>query len=222
MPNFEDLTGQTFNQLTVVALVIPKTSPIKWTCLCSCGKSTIARGSSIKNGNTQSCGCFAKKQLSKRVTTHGARQSRLYARHTDMLSRCYNPSTKSYTKYGGRGIAVYPEWKKFEVFQLWALANGYTDEKTLDRKDTNGNYEPNNCRWTTQTIQVRNRNPFKNKTSKYIGVSWNTQYSKWDSTVGINYKVVHLGRYADEISAARARDDYIIQYNLEGFTLNFK
>jgi len=74
-----------------------------------------------------------------------------------MKNRCYNPNNKSYADYGGRGIVVCNEWRNsFEMFHDWALANGYSDKLSIDRVDVNGNYEPSNCRWATQTIQSNN------------------------------------------------------------------
>ena len=75
-----------------------------------------------------------------------------------MLTRCYNPNSKSYKHYGYRGISVCSEWlNDFYSFKDWALANGYNDTLTLDRVDVNGNYEPNNCRWATSKMQNNNR-----------------------------------------------------------------
>jgi hypothetical protein len=74
-----------------------------------------------------------------------------------MKKRCENPNNSSYKRYGDRGIRVCKEWHKFEVFYSWAMANGYVDNLSIDRKNTNGNYEPSNCRWATYKIQANNK-----------------------------------------------------------------
>ena len=221
MAAFKDLTGQTFNRLFVINEVLPRGATSIWLCKCTCGNTVAVRGSSLKSGNTQSCSCLAKEALAIRATKHGARQSKLYQIHSSMLTRCCNTKNKSYLSYGSKGITVCDDWKSFLNFREWAMNNGYQEGLSIDRVDNTQGYTPPNCRWVTQVIQVRNRTPFKNSTSKFIGVSWDRQYSKWTASVGVNYKVVHLGRFVDEVSAAKARDTYIINNKLEGFTLNF-
>lgn len=91
---------------------------------------------------------------------HGASGTRLYSIYTGMLKRCRQPSTNGYERYGGRGISVCDEWKGehgFERFREWAVSHGYADNLTLDRIDTNGNYEADNCRWSTIEEQCNNR-----------------------------------------------------------------
>lgn len=79
-----------------------------------------------------------------------------------MLYRCDNPKHISYKYYGGRGITVCDEWRQnFEAFHDWAISNGYRDDLTLDRINTDGNYEPSNCRWTTMKVQASNRRSIK-------------------------------------------------------------
>jgi hypothetical protein len=82
---------------------------------------------------------------------HGDRYTRLYRTWVNMNARCSNPKDKHFSRYMGRGIAVSPEWKDYIVFKSWAESNGYKENLTIERINVNGNYEPNNCEWITQS-----------------------------------------------------------------------
>ena len=74
-----------------------------------------------------------------------------------MKTRCYNENDKHYKNYGARGISISDEWLIFENFKDWSLNNGYDNTLTIDRKDVNGNYCPENCRWVDIFIQNNNK-----------------------------------------------------------------
>lgn len=146
-----DITGQRSGRLTAVKHIgVDKSGSIVWLWLCDCGKEKAIRVTNVKFGRTQSCGCI-------KETRHGLYGTRLYWAWTNMNQRCHNPKTSRYKNYGGRGISVCSEWATFEPFYLWATAHGYSDELSIDRINNDGNYEPNNCRWTTASVQANNR-----------------------------------------------------------------
>lgn len=81
---------------------------------------------------------------------HGLSKTRLYGIYNNMKQRCYNPNNPSYIYYGGKGITICREWlDDFENFYNWSMANGYEEDLTIDRKESNKGYCPENCRWIT-------------------------------------------------------------------------
>ena len=115
--------------------------------------------------------------------THGMSKSRLYREWSSIKRRCYNQHCKDYERYGARGIYVCVEWKNsFEAFMEWALSYGYKDNLTIERKNVDGNYEPENCLWIPFPEQCRNRR--SNRVIEYKGER--KILSEWAEELGIN------------------------------------
>lgn len=96
--------------------------------------------------------------MSEEELEKGFSKTRLYQIYYKMIDRCTKKYCRNYNNYGGRGIEVCKEWKESYIsFYKWAMNNGYNDNLTIDRIDSNGNYEPNNCRWVTYKVQNNNR-----------------------------------------------------------------
>ena len=99
-----------------------------------------------------------------------------------MRRRCNKETDRRFKDYGGRGITVCKEWDKFEAFQKWSIENGYNDNLSIDRIDTNGNYEPSNCKWSTTKEQ--NNNKRNNRILEYNGEAHNV--TEWAAILGMS------------------------------------
>lgn len=156
----KDYTGQRFGKLVVLGLSEKrgKSGHKYYRCLCDCGKEKDISASHLVTGASKSCGCGVLLALKKRNTTHGMSRSRLFTIWMGMKRRCMNPNEKSYVYYGGRGISICDEWKAdFMAFHDWSVNNGYAENLSIDRIDSDGNYEPSNCRWVPLSEQNRNK-----------------------------------------------------------------
>ena len=183
---------------------------------CFCGNEFKAIKTRVNHCLVKSCGCYTV----KRSTSHGCRKHRLYGTYKQMISRCYDVNNMNYILYGGRGIDVCNEWQDIKNF-INDMYPSFVEGLTLDRIDNNKGYSKDNCRWATQTTQCRNTRRLTNlNTSGYRGVSWDKKRNKWYATITLENKTKNLGRYDDIIEAAKARDKYIIDNNLE-HTKNF-
>ena len=188
-----------------------------------CGNEFRTNTYNVNAGLIKSCGCYKKRRVSEVNTKHGLKGTRLYTIWVDIKKRTLNPKNKRYIDYGGRGITICEEWKNdFMPFYDWAMSNGYEENKglSIDRIDNDGGYSPENCRWTTKTIQTRNQRIKKNNTSGYKGVSFVKDRLKYRAYLNVEGKKVHLGYFLTAVEGAIAYNNYIIENNLEGFILN--
>ena len=182
---FRDLTGMKFGKLTVIAHYGKnKHSHNLWYCECECGGKSTPTTASLEKGAATSCGCVKLESMKTRCITHGGTGTRLYKTYRNMLARCYNENEICFKDYGGRGIKVSEEWKDFSVFKEWAENNGYKSNLTIDRINVNGDYEPNNCRWSTREHQANNKR--NNVVVEYLG-EYKT-LSEWSKKLNLEYR----------------------------------
>lgn len=182
-----DMTGQKFGRLTVVEFAgIGRENRAMWNCKCDCGKTIVVSGKSLRNGNTNSCGCLSIENATKRIvlynTKHGCTHTRLYRIWAAMKNRCNNSKGYAYNRYGNRGIKVCEEWQTFQQFYEWAMQNGYKYGLSIDRIDNDGDYCPENCRWATAKQQDNNRS--SNKIVEYNGEKHTI--SEWADILGMH------------------------------------
>lgn len=134
-----------------------------------------------------------------------------------MKQRCQNPNNDGYAFYGALGVSVCKEWNDFSSFQLWATSSGYSDELTLDREKSTGNYEPGNCRWVDKTTQARNQKRRSTNSSGFTGVSYVARLNKYQAYLTVAYKKISLGYFLTAEQASLARQEYISKHNLMDF-----
>lgn len=188
----KDITGQKFGKLKVVSFAYTKKGNGRnyhsfYNCVCECGNACVVEGAKLRNGHTQSCGCYRHERQVEANTKHKGRYTKLYVVWCNMKGRCYNPKYQRFNTYGARGITVCEEWKNdFGTFQKWAEKNGYNPESkrgecTLDRIDNNKGYSPDNCRWVTNQIQANNKS-----TNIFITYKGKTKtLAEWSKEIGI-------------------------------------
>lgn len=154
--------GERYGRWTVLAAAgSSKNGRRLFRCRCECGTEHAAQADHLKHGRSRSCGCLSREVTGKRATTHGHTVGRRpiveYTAWCAMIQRCTNSNRDDYKHYGGRGIKVCERWRKSFAAFLADMGERPGPDYSLDRKENDGNYEPDNVRWATQAKQGRNR-----------------------------------------------------------------
>jgi hypothetical protein len=197
----KDLTGQRFGRLVAVKMLPHRLRrEVVWQFLCDCGTSVERPTGDIKRGNASSCGCLRRETSSvngigqkprllaynESTKTHGLTHSLTYFIWGGMIQRCTNPNSKSYPRYGGRGITVCARWQSsFENF-LADMGEKPDSALEIDREDNDGNYEPGNCRWVTTVVNANNRSSCRPIT--FNGPTQNIK--EWATELGTSHAAI--------------------------------
>lgn len=154
-----ELGGLQFGRWTVVRPRLRRgpLGEVYWLCLCECGRKRYVKAASLQSGRSQSCGCLHREV----VATHGMTGTLTFKSWESVKQRCLNPNAPDYPRYGGRGIKVCMRWQNsFENF-LADMGERPSRDHSLDRIDTDGDYDPSNCRWATRSEQQSNKRPYR-------------------------------------------------------------
>lgn len=183
--------GEKINRLTILEEIESVKAPNcnktyrRIRCKCDCGDIRDYYYHAVKSGKTSSCGCYQREATSERSKTHGMKGTKTYATWMCMRSRCGNENDQDFYNYGARGIKVCERWQKsFENFleDMGERPEGFT----LDRINSNGDYEPNNCRWATLKEQARNKST--NRRVTYGGQT--KTFTEWVELFGEKYSTL--------------------------------
>lgn len=215
--NFIDLRGKTFNKLYVLENedYITRNGHTYFLCQCDCGSDPkYIESHNLRIGHTKSCGCLKHEE---KIFTHGLSKTKLYRVYRGMIARCYKKYDKAYKNYGGRGIVICEEWLNqengFINFYNWAMENGYQENLTIDRKDNDGNYEPDNCRWVTGKVQSNNRR--SNNLITIDGITKNI--TQWAEEYNLCYSTIksriNRGKTGKDLIAPAQITNFRFKYN---------
>lgn len=169
------MIGERFTRLVVIErLGTTRSQKRLWRCRCDCGNDVSAATGSLRSGNTKSCGCLKLDQL----TRHGQHETRTYRIWQAMLNRCRQDQFKKYYDK----ITICERWNEFANFL--ADMGPAPDGLSIDRKDNTRGYEPENCRWATQTEQVRNTR----RRTEYEHNGQRRSLIEWAEELGISHE----------------------------------
>ncbi len=181
------VAGQRFGRLVTLAQSYPFGNNFVSDCRCDCGASVTVQCGSLRSGGTKSCGCAKSESIRAAKLRHGescrggtTQQTKEYTAWTSMRRRCGASRGSDYAKYAALGITVCERWNSFENF-LADMGRAPSPKYSIDRKDNDKGYSPDNCRWLDKKGQARNR-----RTNFFISHEGNRRtLSEWEEITGL-------------------------------------
>ncbi|VVB51663.1 GTP cyclohydrolase 1 [uncultured archaeon] len=173
-----DLSNQVFGSWTVLELCHDADKHgRRWVCRCACGTIANISQQSLTDSRSTSCGCVGNLKKGHRVhgdgsSHNGKKKAPEYSAWESMIARCTRENHPSYQDYGGRGIKVCDRWVvaaggSYENF-LADIGRRPTENHSLDRKDNDKGYSPDNCRWATKEEQWQNTRRILNPAEYHV------------------------------------------------------
>lgn len=192
-----DMSGKRYHSLVAVKPVGKMMNGnIKWLFVCDCGEECEIDGYAVRTGKQISCSACGAERSKFASITHGMSESDEFKIWTDMNTRCYNENSTSYSNYGGRGIQLCERWKNsFEAF-FADMGKRPSKGHSIDRKDVNGDYSPENCKWATAAEQAKNKRNNVLITidgETRILSDWAKHFGVFTSTASLRYKRGYRG-----------------------------
>ncbi|TXH19065.1 MAG: hypothetical protein E6R03_01130 [Hyphomicrobiaceae bacterium] len=157
-----------------------KKGKVLWKCKCDCGTERLVSGGNLRQGLSSSCGCT----IVENNTKHGLHKHPVYPVWQAMIQRCTNPNSQNFHRYGGRGIGVSDRWKGDQGFPnfLSDMGERPTKNHTIERRNNNEGYCPENCSWETRNAQYYNRS-----TNSRLTLNGETlTITEWAAKIGIS------------------------------------
>ncbi len=187
MTSLIDMTNLRFGNVVVLRIAPPSKGKAKWVCVCDCGSEFTTCGGKLRCGDVISCQKCSKKRVQESRTTHGQRRSAEYRIWTHIKSRCLNEKVPEFKHYGGRGVFICDRWKNsFENF-LADMGPRPGPQYSIDRRDNDGGYEPNNCRWASKKEQANNT-----RANRRVTIGHETKnMTQWADEIGVKREVIH-------------------------------
>lgn len=226
-----DLTGKTFDRLTVIKQADDYISPqgihyAQWLCECAClNRNTIVvLGNDLKNGKTTSCGCIQKERARSAIMAANKRYNTIVLNIKDEhglygIGYCHNTGREFYFDMDDYDKIKDYCWSEnvlqcgYHALEAWdsqlkqvVRMHQILGCKGYDHKDRNPlNNRRHNLRIATATENAQNSSVNKNNTSGFIGVGWNKKAEKWVAYIVVNKQHLHLGYFLNKTDAIKAR-----------------
>ena len=185
--HYNDLSNYENEDIVVLSFSERRKGKIYWNCKCKHCDNIIQRESTNIKKGLATCKCVHKKRIGK-SNRKPNRNTEIYSKWIGMKTRCYNQNEERFDCYGGRGITICDEWlNNFDAFYDWSIKNGWQKGYSIERKDVNGDYCPENCCWIPLIKQAENK-----RNTIYVELNGETKrLVEWCEILGLNYKTVY-------------------------------